>query len=79
MTTPVVAGFTPPQQFFISYGQLWCGKSSPEQASQQIAGDPHSPEKARVNIPLQNMEAFASAFQCQAGSAMAPAKRCAVW
>jgi predicted metalloendopeptidase len=79
MTTPVVAGFTPPQQFFISYGQLWCGKSSPQQASQQIAGDPHSPEKARVNIPLQNMEAFASAFQCQAGSAMAPAKRCAVW
>jgi predicted metalloendopeptidase len=79
MTAPVVAGFTPPQQFFLSFGQLWCGKSSPQAASQQLSTDVHSPEKARVNVPLQNMEAFAAAFSCGAGTPMAPANRCGVW
>jgi putative endopeptidase len=78
-TSPIVSGFTPSQQFFVGYGQLWCGKSAPAVASQGLAGDPHSPEKARVNLPLANFEAFSSAFQCKAGAPMAPAQRCGVW
>src|SRR5262249_54214384 len=76
--SPLVAGFTPPQQFFVAYGQLWCGKTAPEVATQYLT-DAHSPEKARVNLPLSNFEAFARAFQCQAGSPMAPANSCSVW
>jgi predicted metalloendopeptidase len=79
MTGPVIAGFTPAQQFFISFGQLWCGRTAPAVASQRLRSDVHSPEKARVNVPLQNFDAFGAAFQCQAGSPMTPTNRCAVW
>jgi predicted metalloendopeptidase len=79
LTGPVVAGFTPPQQFFISYAQLWCEKMSPKTSAEYLVEDSHSPGKARVNVPLQNFDAFATAFQCQAGAAMAPANRCGVW
>src|SRR5262249_55319444 len=79
MTGPVISGFTPAQQFFVSYGQLWCGKTAPDVASQALARDSHSPEKARVNVPLTNFEAFSNAFQCQPGTPMAPANRCRVW
>jgi endothelin-converting enzyme/putative endopeptidase len=79
MTGPVIAGFTPAQQFFVSYGQLWCGKTAPDVAAQNLTRDSHSPEKARVNVPLANFDAFAAAFQCQAGTPMAPANRCGVW
>jgi putative endopeptidase len=79
LSTPVAFGFTPAQQFFIGYGQLWCGKSSPENASAALADDVHSPQKARVNLTLANFDAFATAFQCKPGASMAPANRCAVW
>jgi putative endopeptidase len=78
-TSPVTAGFTPPQQFFIGYGQLWCSKTAPDVASSMLASDPHSPPKARVNLPLANFDKFASTFQCKAGTPMAPAQRCGVW
>jgi putative endopeptidase len=76
---PVVAGFTPAQQFFVGYAQLWCGKTSPAVAAELLAEDPHAPEKARVNLTLQNFDAFQSAFQCKLGSPMAPRTRCSLW
>jgi predicted metalloendopeptidase len=79
MKGPVVAGFTPAQQFFVSFGQLWCGKRSPQVEAYFLTQDVHSTEKARVNVTLSNFDAFAAAFQCQAGSPMAPANRCGVW
>ena len=78
MNGPVIAGFNPKQQFFVSYAQLWCGKTAPDVQTKYLK-DSHSPEKARVNIPLQNFDAFASAFSCQAGSPMSPANRPGVW
>lgn len=44
-----------------------------------LAEDTHSPEKARVNLPAKSFAKFAEAFQCKAGSAMAPKDRCQVW
>jgi predicted metalloendopeptidase len=78
-TAPIVEGFTPAQQFFIGYAQLWCSKTSPEAAAQLLVSDPHSPPEARVNLPLTNFETFATTFQCATGSKMAPANRCTVW
>jgi predicted metalloendopeptidase len=68
---PLVEGFTPAQQFFVGYAQLWCSKMAPQIASQLLT-DVHSPPKARVNLPLANFDAFASAFKCGAGTPMAP-------
>jgi endothelin-converting enzyme/putative endopeptidase len=79
LAAPVRAGLTPAQQFFVGYAQLWCAKTAPDVASQNLASDIHSPPRARVNLPLANFDAFASAFQCKAGTPMAPAERCGVW
>lgn len=78
-TGPVVHGFSPAAQFFVGYAQLWCRKVTPEQASEQLAYDGHSPPEARVNMPLMNLRAFAETFQCAEGSPMAPPDRCEVW
>jgi putative endopeptidase len=77
-SAPVALGFTPPQQFFVGYAQLRCGKQSPAIQSMSLY-DSHSPPKARTNLPLANFSAFAEAFQCPSGSPLAPAARCSVW
>jgi predicted metalloendopeptidase len=76
---PKVEGFTPEQQFFLSFAQGWCAVASPEIERVRLATDPHSPPRYRVNGPLMNFRAFAEAFQCKAGSPMAPEARCEVW
>ncbi len=82
MTAPIAFGFTPQQQFFIGYAQLWCGKTAPDLQAEYLVSDAHSPSKARVNVPLSNFEAFGRAFSCartRAGTTMATANRCEVW
>jgi putative endopeptidase len=75
----LASGFGEDQQFFLATGQLWCSKYREEAARMQVKVDPHSPTRFRVNGPLSNSQEFAAAFQCKAGSAMVPAKRCDVW
>ncbi|WP_158615421.1 M13 family metallopeptidase [Acidipila sp. EB88] len=72
-------GLTPVQQFFAAYGQSWCESTRPESMRERTEVDPHAPEKYRVNGVVENMPAFAEAFQCKAGAAMVPVKRCAIW
>lgn len=74
-----VAGFTPVQQFFVGYGQNYCEISPPESVLMQVQRGVHSPGRARVTLPLANMPEFAEAFQCAAGTPMAPVDRCQVW
>jgi predicted metalloendopeptidase len=76
---PAVAGFTPAQQFFVSFAQSWCTKRRPEHARTLATVDPHAPPEHRVNVPLRNLPAFGQAFACPAGAPMAPAQRCGVW
>jgi putative endopeptidase len=75
------AGFTPEQQFFLSWARIWATTSRPEFARNLILTDPHSPGRWRVNGPLSNMPEFAAAFKCQPGDAMVrPAdKRVSIW
>ena len=47
--------------------------------STQVNEGAHSPNRARVNIPLSNMPEFAHDWRCPAGSKMSPKKRCSVW
>jgi endothelin-converting enzyme/putative endopeptidase len=74
-----IDGFTPQQQFFLGYAQLWCGAGTPESAAVRAKTDPHSPGEFRVNGVLQNLPEFSSAFGCKTGDAMVSAKACRVW
>jgi endothelin-converting enzyme/putative endopeptidase len=72
-------GYTPSQQFFLGYGQAWCGDTRPEQLRLQVHTDPHSPRQFRVNGVVQNMPEFGRAFGCHVGQPMMPANMCRVW
>lgn len=73
------AGYTTMQQFFLAYGQNWCGANRPEQVRLQVQTDPHSPREFRVNGVIQNMPEFGKAFGCKTGQPMMPANACRVW
>jgi endothelin-converting enzyme/putative endopeptidase len=79
--TPPLAGFTPEQQFFVGFAQAWCANYRPESLRLLVATNPHSPPKFRVEGPISNVPAFATAFQCKDGSSMVRPKdkRCEVW
>ncbi|MBV8113196.1 MAG: M13 family metallopeptidase [Silvibacterium sp.] len=72
-------GYTPVQQFFVAFGQDWCGETRPEQLRLQVQTDPHSPREFRVNGVVQNMKEFGEAFGCQPGQPMMPVNACRVW
>jgi len=72
-------GFTAAQQFFIAYGQNWCGGPRPEAERLQVQTDPHSPEEFRIKGVVQNMPEFWKAFGCKTGQPMMPANACHVW
>jgi endothelin-converting enzyme/putative endopeptidase len=74
-------GFTPEQQFFISWGQSRGDAIRPETQRQMVLTDPHPIGKWRVNGPLSNLSEFQKAFNCKAGDAMVrpPEKKCEIW
>jgi putative endopeptidase len=72
-------GFTPAQQFFIAFGQNWCGELRPQRARLQVQTDPHSPQQFRVNGVVRNMPEFGDAFGCKKGQPMDPENACRVW
>jgi putative endopeptidase len=71
--------YTPAQQFFLGFAQVWCENVRPEAERMQAQTDPHSPGKYRVTGVVQNMSEFGAAFGCKAPSPMQSAKSCRVW
>jgi putative endopeptidase len=65
-----INGFTPEQRFFLSFAQIWKGIATNEFLRKQVATDPHSPVKFRVNGTLSNMPEFFDAFNITEGSSM---------
>jgi putative endopeptidase len=72
-------GYTPAQQFFISYGQIWCQNQTEAISRMRARVDPHSPGEFRVNGVVQNFDSFGKAFGCKPGQPMMPLKSCRVW
>ncbi len=70
---------SPEKQFFIAFAQGWCANERDEFLQQQVATNPHSPAKFRVNGPAAHFKAFADAFSCKEGDAMVPKNRCEIW
>jgi putative endopeptidase len=74
-----IDGFTPEQRFFLGWAQVWAGKYTPEAERLQVATNPHSLPRWRVNGPLSNMPQFRAAFGCKEGQAMVRANSCSIW
>jgi len=74
-------GFTPEQQFFISWGQSRGDEIRPDAQRQFVLTNPHPVSKYRVIGPLCNLPEFYQAFSCKAGDPMVRPveQRCAVW
>ncbi|MDO8523355.1 MAG: M13 family metallopeptidase [bacterium] len=66
----IIGGFTPEQRFFLGAAYAECGQAREAALRQQINTDPHSPSKARVNLPLTNMTEFYEAFGVKEGDKM---------
>jgi putative endopeptidase len=79
--SPPADGFTPWQQFFLSWAQYRGAAESQALQLQMAKADSHATSKYRVIGPLASSPEFQRAFACKAGSAMVrPAtKRCRVW
>ena len=79
--TPVklIDGYTPPQRYFLAYGQIWCQNVTDQEARKRVLTDPHSPGRWRVNGAVQNSAAFEEAFGCKAGQPMVSENACRVW
>jgi putative endopeptidase len=74
-------GFTPEQQFFISWGQSRGDEIRPDAQRQFVLTNPHPISKYRVLGPLSNLPEFQKAFSCKAGDSMVRAEehRCTIW
>ncbi|WP_395063284.1 M13 family metallopeptidase [Flavobacterium sp.] len=78
---PVMDGFTGIQRVFLGWGQVWLDKSREEALRSQIAGDPHSPAKFRINGVVRNVPEFYEAFKIKPTDSLylAPEKRVKIW
>ncbi|MET3526260.1 putative endopeptidase [Phenylobacterium koreense] len=78
---PTIDGVTGDQRVFLGWAQVWRGKYRDDRMRQQLVSDPHSPPKYRVQVPVQNIDAFYEAFGVKPGDAMylAPADRVRIW
>ncbi len=76
-----IEGLTAEQLMFVSFGQIWCSKSTPEVDKVRAMTDPHSHPRYRINGPLSNLPGFWEAFSCEEGAPMRPAadQVCEVW
>ena len=78
---PVMDGFTGMQRFFLGWGQVWGEKSREAALRSQIASDPHSPAKFRINGVVRNVPEFYEAFKIKPTDSLylAPEKRVKIW
>ncbi|HEX8815705.1 MAG TPA: M13 family metallopeptidase [Terriglobales bacterium] len=76
-----IDGFTPEQQFFLSWGQWRGDEIRIETQRVMMQNDPHPIGKFRVNGPLSNLPEFQQAFSCKADAPMVRQgdKKCEVW
>ena len=78
---PKMDGYTGIQRVFLGWGQVWLDKSREEALRSQVASDPHSPAKFRINGIVRNIPEFYEAFNVKATDSLylAPEKRVKIW
>ena len=78
---PVMDGFTGMQRVFLGWGQVWGEIVREEALRSQIANDPHSPAKFRINGAVRNVPEFYEAFKIKPTDSLylASEKRVKIW
>jgi putative endopeptidase len=78
---PVIDGLTGDQRFFLGYAQYYRNKWRPDMARRLMVSDPHSPDKARVDVVLPNVDAWYAAWGIKPGDRLylAPDQRVRIW
>jgi putative endopeptidase len=78
---PVLDGYTGLQRVFIGWGQVWLENVREESLRSQIASDPHSPAKYRINGVVRNIPEFYEAFKIKPSDSLylAPKDRVKIW
>ena len=78
---PVMDGFTGIQRVFLGWGQVWGEIVRAEALRSQIANDPHSPAKFRINGVVRNVPEFYEAFNIKPTDSLylASDKRVKIW
>jgi putative endopeptidase len=66
-----IDGLSRDQRFFLGWATAWRTQLTPEILKVLVASDPHPPDRVRVSAPPSNLPAFARAFACKTGDAMA--------
>jgi len=76
-----IDGFTAEQRFYMSWGTIWRTKMRDDAMKNLIKTDPHSPGMFRAYMPLQNVDAFYTAFNIVDGDEMylKPEDRVKIW
>ena len=78
-TQPTIQGFTPDQQFFLSFAHIWANNVRPERAHTLSYVDPHPPAMYRVNGTLANSPEFKNVFNVPEQSIMTNTAPCVIW
>jgi putative endopeptidase len=78
---PVIDGLTGDQRFFLAYAQYYRNKWRDDMMRQLIVSDPHSPDKARVDVVLPNVDGWYQAWGVKPGDKLylAPEQRVRIW
>ncbi|HEX3916837.1 MAG TPA: M13-type metalloendopeptidase [Caulobacteraceae bacterium] len=78
---PVLDGLTGDQRVFLGWAQVWRGAIRPDALRQQLVSDPHSPETARVNQVVRNIDSWYSAWDVKPTDPLyiAPDQRVRIW
>lgn len=76
-----IDGFTPEQRFFLAWGRVWASNMTPEVIRYLITADVHSPNMARVNAALPQIDAWYKAFGVKKGDKLflPKDKRAHIW
>ncbi len=74
-------GYSGIQRVFLGWGQVWLVKTREEALRNQVASDPHSPAKFRINGVVRNIPEFYEAFNVKPSDSLylAPEKRVKIW
>ncbi|HEY0193711.1 MAG TPA: M13 family metallopeptidase, partial [Kofleriaceae bacterium] len=77
---PVIEGTTPEQRFYLGFAQVWRRIYRPQELSNRLVTDPHSPAEFRV-ATVRNLDLWYDAFKPRPSDAMylAPDKRVRIW
>jgi putative endopeptidase len=78
---PKMDGFTGIQRVFMGWAQVWLNKQREASIRAQVASDPHSPSKFRINGVVRNVPEFYEAFDVKKSDSLylSPEKRVKIW